>query len=219
MALQVSQQQGWTQIAHHFDLPDFLPHSTNPGQQRPVGQLLANFYSAILHPFEEMARRNMHESNRKTMMTSGRQPGVNAGPPNVNAGSGTPHGALPSGAVGTNGVGNMVGGQHQHQTVSPASQSQPLPQSPHLRHTSAPSFQPPAIPSSSDLAPNQASSQLNSVISGPQPAKPASETSEPDTQGIKRRLESEETEGKRVRQKTGTSYSHHVGYTVMLKPQ
>lgn len=166
----------------------------------------------MLLPFEEMARRNMHESNRKAMMTSGRQPGVNAGPPNVNAVSAAPHGELASGAVGANGVGNMTGGQHQHLTISPASQSQPLPQSPHLRHTSVPNFQPSATLSSSDLAPNQ----LNGVISGPQLAKPASETFESDTQGTKRRLESEEAEGKRARQKTGASHIHYFCYMVIL---
>jgi len=205
MSSQVT-QQSWTQIAHHFDLPEFLPHPSNPGQQRPVGPLLANFYFALLLPFEEMARRNMHD-NRKAMMTSGRQPGVNAGPSNLNAGSGTPHGALPSGVAGTNGVGNMMGGQHQHPTVSPASQPQPLPQSPHARQTSAP-VQSSATLSSSDLAPNQASSQLNIVMTGPQLVKPAPDTSEPEAQGTKRRLESEETEGKRARQKTGTFRSH-----------
>ncbi|KAG2742595.1 hypothetical protein P692DRAFT_20839155, partial [Suillus brevipes Sb2] len=87
--------------------------------------------------------------------------------------------------------------------MSPASQPQPLPQSPHLRQSSAPSFQSPPIPS--DPTP-QALSQPNPSISVPQLTKPtldALDTSEPETQGTKRRLESEEAEGKRARQKTG----------------
>ncbi|KAG1755134.1 uncharacterized protein EDB91DRAFT_274974 [Suillus paluster] len=203
----VSQQpNGWMQVAHQFDLPEYLPHLSNPGQQRSVTQILGNLYTAILHPFDEMYRRNMQENNRKAMMASGRQPGVNTAPPNMNPGSGAPHAALPPGAVGANTVGSMMG-QHavnnQNPTTSPASQSQPLPQSPHLRQSSsAPNFQSPAIPSSSDPTPIQASSQLNSATSAPQLPKPMSDTSESDTQGTKRRLESEEEEGKRVRQKT-----------------
>ncbi|KAG1757419.1 hypothetical protein EDB19DRAFT_1657370 [Suillus lakei] len=198
------QQNGWAQVAHQFDLPEYLPHLSNPGQQRPVGQILGNLYTAILHPFDDFYRRNMQESNRKAMM-AGRQPGVNAGPPNVNAGPGAPHVGLQSGTVGTNAVGGMMG-QHtvnnQNPTISPALQSQPLPQSPHLRQSSAPHFQPPAIPSSSEPTSNHAPSQLNTAISAPQLTKPTPDTSEPETQGMKRRLESEEAEGKRARQKT-----------------
>ncbi|KAG0709014.1 hypothetical protein DFH29DRAFT_890137 [Suillus ampliporus] len=177
------QPNGWIQVAHQFDLPEYLPHLSNPGQQRSVPQILGNLYSVILHPFDEMYRRNMQESNRKTMMASGRQQAVNAGPPNVNAGSGVPHAALPPGTVSANTVGGMMG-QHtvNNQNPSPASQSQPLPQSPHLRQSSsAPNFQSPAIPSSSD--PTAYSGSI----------------------AAQQRLESEEEEGKRARQKTDTT--------------
>lgn len=197
----ISQQNGWAQVAHQFDLPEYLPHLSIPGQQRPVGQILGPLYTAILHPFDEFYRRNMQEGNNRRAMMAGRQPGVNAGPPNVNAGPGAPHIGLQPGTVGPNAVGGMVA-QHtvnQNSTISPASQSQPLPQSPHLRQASAPNFQSPAIPS--DPAP-QASSQLNTAISAPQLMKPSLDTSEPENQGTKRRLESEEAEGKRARQKT-----------------
>lgn len=194
------QPNGWVQVAHQFDLPEYLPQS-NPGQQRPVGQILGQLYTSILHPFDEFYRRNMQEGNRRAMV-AGRQSGVNAGPPNVNAVPGAPHVGLQPGTVGPNAVGGMMA-QHtvnnQNSTMSPASQPQPLPQSPHLRQSSAPSFQSPAIPS--DPAP-QALSQPNPSISAPQLTKPTLDTSEPETQGTKRRLESEEAEGKRARQKT-----------------
>lgn len=195
------QQNGWAQVAHQFDLPEFLPHLSNSGQQRPVGQILGHLYAAILQPFDEFYRRNMQEGNRRAM-AAGRQPGVNAGPPNVNAGPSAPHVGLQQGVVAPNAVGNMMT-QHavnnQNSTISPASQSQPLPQSPHLRQSSAPNFQSPAVPS--DPTP-QASSQLNASISAPQLTKPTPDASEPETQGAKRRLASEEAEGKRARQKT-----------------
>ncbi|KAG2129913.1 hypothetical protein DEU56DRAFT_816192 [Suillus clintonianus] len=199
------QQNGWLQVAHQFDLPEYLPHLSNPGQQRPVAHILGNLYNAILLPFDDMYRRNMQENNRKAMIAAGRQPGVNAGAPNVNTGPSAPHAALPPGTMGANAAGGMMG-QHtvnnQNPTISPASQSLPLPQSPHLRQSSAPIFQSPAIPSSSDPTPNQASSQLNTVNSAPQLMRPPLDSSEPETQGTKRRLESEEAEGKRTRQKT-----------------
>lgn len=147
----------------------------------------------------------MQEGNRRAMV-AGRQPGVNAGPPNVNAVPGAPHVGLQPGTVGPNAVGGIMA-QHtvnnQNSTISPASQPQPLPQSPHLRQSSAPSFQSPAIPS--DPAP-QALSQPNPSIPAPQLTKSTLDTSEPETQGTKRRLESEEPEGKRARQKTGISH-------------
>jgi SWI/SNF chromatin-remodeling complex subunit SWI1 len=169
---------------------------------------LAQLYSAILQPFDEFYRRNMQEGNRRAMV-AGRQAGVNTGTPNVNAGPGAPHVGLQPGTVGPNAVGGMMA-QHpvnnQNSTISPASQPQPLPQSPHLRQSSAPNFQSPANPP--DPAP-QASSQLNTSISAPQLMKPTTDTSELEIQGTKRRLESEEAEGKRARQKTGISHRYH----------
>jgi SWI/SNF chromatin-remodeling complex subunit SWI1 len=217
MALQITQQpNGWVQVAHQFDLPEYLPHLSNPGQQRPVGQILGHLYTTILHPFDEFYRRNMQEGGNRRAMAAGRQPGVNAGPPNANAGPGAPHVGLPPGTVGPNAVGGMAA-QHtvnsQNSTISPASQPQPLPQSPHLRQSSAPSFQSPAIPS--DPAP-QALSQLNTSISAPQLTKPTPDISEPETQGTKRRLESEEAEGKRARQKTGIYHRYRFYYPVNL---
>lgn len=197
------QQNGWVQVAHQFDLPEYLPHLSNPGQHRPVGQILGQLYAAILQPFDEFYRRNMQEGNRRAM-AAGRQPGASAGPPSMNGGASAPHVGLQPGTAGPNAVGGMMA-QHtvnnQNSTVSPASQSQPLPQSPHLRQSSAPNFQSLAIPS--DLAPQASSqTQINTSISAPQLTKPTPDASEPETQGTKRRLESEEAEGKRARQKT-----------------
>ncbi|KAJ7071219.1 hypothetical protein C8F01DRAFT_1109570 [Mycena amicta] len=53
-AQQLSRDNAWTNILPHFNLPDEI-HPTG----RPISQILAQFYQAMLLPFEEMYRNNI----------------------------------------------------------------------------------------------------------------------------------------------------------------
>lgn len=108
---QVMQQNGWNQIIRHFDLPELLPGHPASGQ-RSSAQVLASYYNAILHPFEEVWRRNVQENNRKVMMSGGRPPGSSTGISNTPSGVAHPPGMISPAAAsqtgGTPNVNNMV---------------------------------------------------------------------------------------------------------------
>ncbi|KAH7921783.1 hypothetical protein BV22DRAFT_1049359 [Leucogyrophana mollusca] len=217
-AAKVSHQNAWAQVLQHFDLPEHLP-SPLPNGQRSVAAMLANYYAAILHPYESMYRQNLQEQNRQAMMAAGRQAGASQSPSIPGSGPNPPHpamGGAPAGFLhqgqgnGTMGIpGQPMSNNHTSVTASSGSPhvnpSQSLPQSPHLRHTpSAPNLHSPgtvmAPDALADFLPNP---QLNGTISGHN--KSAQEVHEQDIPGTKRRLDSEESEGKRARLKTGDS--------------
>ncbi|KAF7339818.1 hypothetical protein MVEN_01898300 [Mycena venus] len=152
----LSRDNSWHLMLPHFDLPEEYPLSNG---QSSVAQMLAQYYMAMLLPFEEVYRNNMQTQQRKAQAS--RQ---------ASLGQALPPSALP----------RPDGSASQR-----VSQTN-VPQTPARRLSSA----------SQGSAPNQngESSQVNGQPSDGSPLD--------QEQGIKRKLESEEADNKRVRQKT-----------------
>ena len=213
--VQVTQQNAWSQLLPHFDLPDYLP-APMPNGQRSTSVILASYYNAIIQPFEEVYRRNVQDANRKAMMTTGRPHGASVVPNNPpNMPSQTPSSALPGTSSQLPGsVNNMMGllnqsvsgGQSTSVSItgSPtASVPQILPQSPHPQH---------GVPNTSlsgthgfsdSLTGHSLMPPLSGTTIGPLPSSAGNEYHEQDAPGMKRRFESEELDGKRTKLRIG----------------
>lgn len=187
-----------------------------PNGQRATAVVLANYYNAIIQPFEEVYRRNLQDANRKAMMSTARAPGVPVVANNFpNLPSQTQGSTLPGTSSQLPGsVNNMMGLLNQSvpggQTTSvsitgspTASASQTLPQSPRPQH---------GVPNttfsgthgfSDSLAGHSLVPPLTSTTVGPLPTSTANERHEQDAPGMKRRFESEELDGKRTKLKIG----------------
>ncbi|KAG8219929.1 hypothetical protein J3R82DRAFT_927 [Butyriboletus roseoflavus] len=206
----VTQQNAWSQLLPHFDLPEYHL-APMPIGQRATSAILAHYYNAIIQPFEEVYRRNVQDTNRKAMMTTGRPPGAPVAPNNPPQ---TPSSALPGPSSQLSGsVNNMMGllnqsvsgGQNTSVSItgSPtAPASQILPQSPHPQH---------GVPHTSLSGTHGFSDSLtghslvpplsSSSSSGALTSSAGSEHHEQDAPGMKRRFESEELDGKRAKLK------------------
>lgn len=187
-----------------------------PNGQRATAVILANYYNAIIQPFEEAYRRNVQDANRKAMMTTGRPPGapiVPHNPPNIPPQ--TPSSALPGPSSQVSGsVNNMMGLLNQSvssgQTASvsianspTATASQTLPQSPHPQHGVPHTSISGTHGFSDSLAGHSLVPPLSNTTIAPLPSSAGNEHHEQDNPGVKRRFESEELDGKRAKLKTG----------------
>lgn len=190
-----------------------------PNGQRATSAILAHYYNAIIQPFEEVYRRNVQDTNRKAMMTTSRPPGapgVPNNPPNMHPQP--PSSALSgpssqlSGSVNMMGLPNqsVSGGQNTSVSItgSPtAPASQTLPQSPHPQHGVPNTYLPGTHGFSDSLSGHSLVPPPSSTTTGPLPGSSGNEHHEQDTPGMKRRLESEELDGKRARLKMGELHS------------
>ncbi|KDQ63780.1 hypothetical protein JAAARDRAFT_29820 [Jaapia argillacea MUCL 33604] len=86
---QVNQQNAWSSLLAHFDLPEHFP--SQPAQ--PVVPVLTQLYITLLAPFDDQYRRNMMNQQQKAMLaaqqaqgpqTPARQVGQMPGPPGMN---------------------------------------------------------------------------------------------------------------------------------------
>ncbi|KAJ7786105.1 hypothetical protein B0H16DRAFT_1489168 [Mycena metata] len=148
----LSRDNGWPLLLSHFDLPEEYPL---PNGQTSVAQVLAQYYMAILHPFEEVYRNNLHNQQRKAQAS--RLQGLTPATPT------RPDGSAPQRVSQTN-----------------------VPQTPVRRLSSA----------------SQGSAQNPSSESGQVNGISPDGTALDQEQGTKRKLESEEADIKRARQKT-----------------
>ncbi|KAJ7107628.1 hypothetical protein C8R43DRAFT_1243642 [Mycena crocata] len=162
---QLSRDNGWQLMLPHFDLPEEYPL---PNGSTSVAQMLAQYYMAILLPFEEVYRNNVQNQQRKAQASRQAsslqglpQPGLQQGlPPTTPT---RPDGSSPQRVSQTN-----------------------VPQTPARRLSSA--------SQGSVQNPSNENTSVNGV---------SSESIALDQeQGIKRKLELEEADNKRARQKT-----------------
>ncbi|KAJ6604456.1 hypothetical protein DFH09DRAFT_1122750 [Mycena vulgaris] len=151
----LSRDNGWHLILPQFDLPEEYPL---PNGTTSVAQMLAQYYMAILLPFEEVYRNNVQNQQRKVQAS--RQATLQGLPPTAPA---RPDGASPQRVSQTN-----------------------VPQTPVRRLSSA----------------SQGGPQNTSAESGQVNGLLSDSSGLDQEQGIKRKLESEEADNKRVRQKT-----------------
>lgn len=180
----------WQSLLPQFGLPETTSVPRQDGQQaiQPVARVLQHYYQAILGSFEELYRKNVMDQQRKASQLRS-TPG---------AGFDIPQG-LSSSQQPDSGMGMM--GQPQSPLVSSTSFAlQPLPPSPHLQQ-----------PSATPNMPNN-SLNMNGIEGSPGPSSggypgQASTSNildhEQDGLSNKRKLESEEPDIKRARQKTG----------------
>ncbi|KAJ7706389.1 hypothetical protein B0H17DRAFT_1126052 [Mycena rosella] len=148
----LSRDNGWHLILPHFDLPEEYPL---PNGTTSVAQMLAQYYMAILLPFEEVYRNNVQNQQRKAQAS--RQASLQGLPPTAPP---RPDGASPQRVSQTN-----------------------APQTPARRLSSA-----------SQGSAQNLGAEVNGLV--------LDSTGLDQDQGIKRKLESEEADNKRARQKT-----------------
>lgn len=175
----------------HFDLPE---QSSLPHGPASVAAILSQYYMAILQPFEEAYRKNIQDNHRKAQPTV-RPPQ----PPTMAPGHGRPPQAGPSGAQGpfhgpmqrVNSA-NMIGSMSQSHIPGSANHfPSHTPQTPQ-HHASASSMGAPLgiIPTHESQLPLNGDKNIL----------------DQDVQGLKRKVESDDTDIKRARQKTGESH-------------
>ncbi|KAJ3561107.1 hypothetical protein NP233_g10398 [Leucocoprinus birnbaumii] len=172
---------GWPAICAEFNLPEEFSQMQANGSTS-VALMLEQMYTAILYPFEDLYKKNVQEQQRKAQMASRQmsmsgQPGQIRGMP--------PNGMQP-------GPQQMQQMQQMQRGPMPAMANH-TPQTPHQR------------PGSTALNPQMPSHNIALPQSTPQAGMtPASDSNllDNDIQGIKRKLDMEDAEGKRARQKT-----------------
>jgi SWI/SNF chromatin-remodeling complex subunit SWI1 len=209
---QMSIENKWHALLSMFDLPEFIPglHGTDPIS---VATTLAKYYQALLFPLEEVFKQ---QSQMKALGTAGRpqQPllgGQQARPPQPGP-SGPPQPGFPQNAAQMRGnAPNITGRAMGLPNLGASPVPNGVPQFPLPPSAAPPIPQQPAPPPLNAQPPNQGTPQLAlgpsmdllSSIPVPQPDKNVLDL---DMQGIKRKLEGEEDDGKRSRQKTGWSH-------------
>lgn len=182
---------------------------------------------AILHPFEDAYKRNLAEQHRRATLTGSRQPGAQQqqqGPP-ASSGQGRapqagPGGASQSGFLpqiqgGT--AGSMMNLMGQSISASAPSTSAPSFSIPSQPNPHPPHHRPPSS-STPSMAGQGASQNLGATLSSDIPGMNVGQQTstglapqgldqknvlDQDAVSIKRKLDSEEPESKRTRQKTG----------------
>ena len=216
--IQLNNSNGWNTILPQFDLPDQFPQANG---STSVAMMLSQYYMAILHPFEEMYKRNLHGQQRKAQLASAQLGAQGQQLSSTASGQGRPpqggsNGSQPAfpGQMQRGATANTMGlvsqpiaGAHASgSTVNGTSQFHQPSQTPQVPHQQLPSstfnMQQPNQGISQSL---NAAPQSESIAAAHQSNVPASEQNvlDQDVQGIKRKLDSEEADGKRARQKTG----------------
>lgn len=172
--------------------------------------MLASYYAMILQPFEEIWRRSLHEKMSRPIGT-----GVGAGEPNNVSNIGHPPGTTMPGVAAqagvVTGVNNAMnamnqvvsGNQNPTPTSPPVLPSQPLPQSPHPRQVTPGSNISGSFGLSESLSGPSLPQSLGGVSVGQVTVSTLHEQHEQDIPAVKRKLETEETDSKRAKLKTG----------------
>lgn len=179
-----------------FNLPEEIPQLPPNVGTVSVAQTIAQLYMSMLYPFEQWYKNNMQDQQKKAMASrqSGQQPsGDSLGHNRIPSGS--QPGQMPRGPMGSL---NMAPGAALPSTIN-GSSAFPQPSTPHI---------PTQRPEST--APNQLTPGTSHSLPGGFPHDTTvnglssdANILDQELQGIKRKVEYEEQDGKRVRQKTG----------------
>ncbi|KAF8973884.1 hypothetical protein BDZ97DRAFT_402638 [Flammula alnicola] len=186
----VTTANGWGAILQHFDLPEEFP-SVQANNSSSVALMLSQYYMAILHPFEEMYKKNIQEQQKKAHIPQrqGSMPGQQF--PTTSS-LGRPAGMS---NMQQPGIRPMNANGLVSQAIPPANGLNQYPPM-HNQHRSASSQNPHQI-----LAPDSHSPMVSSEIDSLAHTVD-SNLLDQDIQGIKRKHDQEERDMKRVRQKT-----------------
>ncbi|TFK76957.1 hypothetical protein BDN72DRAFT_908964 [Pluteus cervinus] len=191
----------WGALLPHLDLPDEFvsPQTSN---STSVAHLLGQHYHAILQPFEDVYKQNMHDQKRAQMAMRANTPGQPGQQNMGRAVQGMPGGAQPNLAaqLQRGGMGNSIiaqqgntGGLSAVNSNVPYPQAPQTPQPPHQRPTSSMNNIP------------QAPIQPGLSVLPDATIQPALHADTLPDQGIKRKLDPDDDENKRARQKTAGS--------------
>ncbi|KAK0456210.1 hypothetical protein EV421DRAFT_1750991 [Armillaria borealis] len=177
----------WAAIASQFDLPEDLPQPHASGTTSSAHALQA-CYMLILAPFEDLYKKNVHDQQRKAQLSS-RQGNV------MNQRPGTP--TRPGQGVAN---GMQSGFPNQMQRAQPGfpSANAVAPQTPHQGGTA------PSIPQPSASTAHMSAPQSVDASNVGEGQSSDANVLEDIQGGIKRKLDSDDGEGKRARQKTGS---------------
>lgn len=217
----LQQQALWGNVLSHFHLPERLPHP-QPNGNMYTAQALSSYYMALLAPFEEAYIKNLHDQQRKIALARQQQMGSGSGQGSHSQQSGAPspsHSGFPgqTGQVPTLGSGIPSNTHTPQQFPGPGSggigqySSPVMPQTPQQqratanmmggmqaqsRRTMSPTS---SLGSLEQLSTNQASVRAESLG---QPFTPGNTDFDSESEGRKRK-QTEETDAKRARRKTG----------------
>ncbi len=175
-------------VLQQLGLPEFVPQPQ--GNSVSVAAFLSQHYGAIMYPFEEAYNMNMKDQQRKAQLAA-RQTGAPGQPSQQN------HGMSPRpNQQNTPMPPSTPGPQPQGSTGSSRLQA---PQTPNAPHT------PMAATQNTNLrTPSQGTPQKFPTNSSSDPQQaPDVNVLDGDHQGLKRKLESGESDNKRAKQKTG----------------
>lgn len=204
----ITNKNGWGIIAAQFDLPEDLPQPQATGLTS-VANMLCQYYMAILYPFEELYKRNMNMPEHQRRMQMASRPsgapfqGQAAGGAAM---QGRPiqgmHGMAQPGATAQ---AQRPGGNHIAPMHAPVNPAAPPPQAPHAPIT--PTQRPSTTGFNTPSGPPGVNSLALTDTVPPLPHQDAAlelgeNVLDQDFQGIKRKMEFEDGNNKRARQKT-----------------
>lgn len=178
----MNNNNAWVQLLSQFNLPQEI---SGPHGPTSAAALLAECYKAILFPFEESYKKNLQESQRKASMAN-RQ--GNMGMPAGGVQGGQP------GGMNNNAMAMQRMAMNQGATPGPHNMGQP----PNAAQR-FPMNQSPQRPQSAMMVPPGSDAML------PVAQIPEVNLLDQDVQGIKRKLDSNDLDNKRVRARTGRS--------------
>ena len=177
-----------------------------------VARVLQHYYQVILGNFEELYRKNVVDQQRKALLSrTGGAPQVPGSGVSAGLQQGGVNGSLQPGQQDTTGTANVMVGQHLSNAQSAgtggnnaATFSLQQPSQGDHQHQPSATLSMSGATSTLDGTPSQTSISGFSTQSS---VKPGSETEQQDGLSSKRKLQSEEPDGKRVRQKTGQPFA------------
>ena len=176
---------GWSAILAQFSLPGEVPPL--PADAQTLGQ----YYMALLHPFEEMYKRNMQDQHKRAQISrqgQNQHPPLAQGRPIQVPASASPSAQLQRGPQGP-------------LPVNGASQFPYTPQTPHPRPLSANM----GLAQSDQSTPHSLSGLPDTLLDIPQAnGFGDSNVLDQEMQGIKRKMDFDLEDTKRARQKTGS---------------
>ncbi|KAG6911850.1 hypothetical protein DXG01_000097 [Tephrocybe rancida] len=181
----VTANNAWGSVLPQFGLPEEIPQRPPNGGTIPVAQMIASLYMTMLYPFEQFYKNNMQDQQKRARQ-AGRQGSAEF----------MGHNRLPSGSH----LNQVQRGPSAQPAVVPQSAangtSSYTPSS-----TQRPESTPPSevTPGTSHTVPPDVSngSHSNGFLSD-------GNVLDQDVQGIKRKMEYDERDGKRAKQKTGS---------------
>ena len=201
--MQVSANNGWSAIAAQFNLPDDITQEPSNAGTTSVAQTIAQYYMALLHPFEQYYKNNVQEQQKRALAAS-RQLGAQGSQLSTTSGRQIQGAsALAHPGQSSRGVTNALL-TPLNPTIAGmdgSSQTQPSPDTPRQPSTPTAVIQSNSMPSF-----DNPDGSLGDLLENPSD----SNVLDQEMQGIKRKMEEDDQDSKRTRQKIGGSIKFNL---------